>query len=168
MPPGDSVIARLDCILNEGNIESNNMQLELTLYCKRMFTLFMFTFAKRRAQCTKIFTGNASLFARWQQVLMPRTEHFEHKPVRSLSLWTAIGNSNKYFLFTPLFLTVYVDLQLRANAWVMYERWNKAIVLYRATKLAILLSRGGHDLCLLSVGEYWLGSSTDVGMFFRC
>ena len=55
-----------------------------------MLTLFTFTFAKRRVQCniahrfdTKIFTGNASLFASWQQALI--SERFKHKPILSLS-----------------------------------------------------------------------------------
>ena len=63
-----------------------------------MLTLLTFTYAKRRVQCTKIFTGYGSLFARWQQVLMPRiSERFEHKPVRSLSFL----NGNRGFkLFT--------------------------------------------------------------------
>ena len=56
-----------------------------------MLTLFTITFAKQRIHCTKIFTGKASLFARWQQVLMP--ERFGHIPVRSLSFL----NGNRVF-----------------------------------------------------------------------
>ena len=73
-------------------IERNNLQLELIRY-NNMSISFTFTFAMRQLQRniadllgTEIFTGNARLFTRWQQVLMPLiSERFEHKPVRSLS-----------------------------------------------------------------------------------
>ena len=54
-----------------------------------MWTLCTFTFAQRLVQYniahrlgTEIFTGNASIFDRWQLVLMPRISgRFEGKPV---------------------------------------------------------------------------------------
>ena len=105
------------CIVNimKVNIERNNLQLELI----PSETLFTFTFAKRRVQCSNIFTSNARLFARWQQVLMPCiSERFEAEPVRTLSM----GDSN-YLLFTT-FLTasLYKDImytaQVDATAYV--------------------------------------------------
>ena len=66
-------------------IERNNVQL-LIRYSKNVDNLFTFTFAKKMVQCkylTDIFTGSASIFVRWQQVLMPRiSERIEHKSVR--------------------------------------------------------------------------------------
>ena len=88
-------------------IERNNLQLELIRYRKKCCGLYTHVYfceatSSMHRLGTKIFTLNASLFARWQQVRMPRiSERFDH-----CHFWTVIENSN-YLLFTQ-FLTVKV------------------------------------------------------------
>ena len=68
-------------------IERNNLQLNLIWYHKNCLLYSHLVLRNDRVQCnivhrldTEIFTGNTSLFAIWQQVLLPCiSEHFEHK-----------------------------------------------------------------------------------------
>ena len=105
-----------------------------------MLTLFTFTFTKWRVQgniahrlVTEVCSGNVSIFARWQQVLI--SERFKHKPVRSLSFLNGnilgillIYSSLSFWQFSPLvvanqFTASHVTSRLHINkTFVVFEQ----------------------------------------------
>ena len=70
-------------------IKINNLQQEFIWYLKKMLT---FTFAKRRVQCTKIFTSNASLFAIYDSMHIRNSECF----YSSLRFWQSRSTHGRH------------------------------------------------------------------------
>ena len=72
-------------------IKKNYLQLELIRCSKKMFTLFTFTFAKRRIQCN---------IAHW--LCTKIWGHFEHKPDQSLSFLNSSRGLKTFILYFSL------------------------------------------------------------------